>query len=43
MACDVCTEKHEEEPVDCKCASHGKPKLKTMRDFEMYQMFGSPD
>ena len=43
MTCEVCTEKHEEEPVDCKCACHGqKPKLKTMRDFEMYQMFGNP-
>ena len=43
MACDVCSEKHEEDPVDCKCACHQqKPKLKTMRDFEMYQMFGSP-
>lgn len=44
MACDICTEKHQEEPVDCKCACHEKkPKLMTSRDLEMYQMFGRSD
>jgi|TARA_R110000824_G_scaffold322217_1_gene508928 Zn finger protein HypA/HybF involved in hydrogenase expression len=41
MTCEICTDKHQEKPVDCKCACHEKkPKLMTSRDLEMYLMFG---
>ena len=41
--CDVCEHKHVEDD-DCDCLCHSKkPVMRTMRDFEMYQMFGDPD